>query len=217
MAIVKYSKKKAHQVYRKKDGTIVPGGSTIAGVGDSQEHLLTWYYNMGVKGEDPKAHMREAGNIGTVAHGMIECHFNGNIGDFDDFSKTEIDMGTMLYDKFMKWWSENNLEFVASETQLVSEVHGYGGTLDLIFRRNGGLGLLDVKSSPQIYLKNYRQLALYENLWNENNTEKIEHRVIVRLDKKSPKKTEVRWIGDLEDHFNVALKKLALYQAEHES
>ncbi len=213
---VKYSKTKAHQVYRKKDGTIVPGGSTIAGVGDSQEFLLNWYYTMGQKGEDPKAHMRKAGDIGTVAHGMIECHFNGNVGDFSDFGQSDIDLGTMLYDKFMRWWDENNLVFVASEVQLVSEMHGYGGTLDLLFRKNEALGLLDVKTSPQIYIKNYRQLAGYEYLHNENNSEKIEHRVIVRLDKKSPKKTEVRWLGDLSDHFNVFLKKLALYQAEKE-
>jgi hypothetical protein len=213
VATVRFSKKRAHQVYKLKSGKVVPGGSTVAKVGESSEFLLNWYYRLGTEGLDPKAVTAEASGIGTVGHGLIQCHFNGDISNFDEFSKTEYEGGLLMYEKFQKVWAEQGMEFVASEVQLVSEEHGYGGTLDIVAKKNGALVLADVKSSPRIYGHMYRQVAGYEYLWNENNPQKIDKRVIIRLDKVDPEATDVRWMGDMSKHFNVFLKQLALYQA----
>ncbi len=112
-------------------------------------------------------------------------------------------------------WAEQGLEFVTNELELVSETYRYGGTLDLIGRNpKGELVLVDVKSSPRLYGHFYRQIAGYENLWNENNDENIQRRVIFRLDKKDPRDDEVRPLpANMEKHFLVFKKQLDLYYA----
>lgn len=215
MATVKLSRKKAHQVYKTKDGKTVVGASTICKVGEPIEHLLNWYHRLGIEGIDPKEVMAEAAGIGTVGHFMIHCHFNGDVGDFSDFSANEIAGGQLMYDKFLRVWSDQDLELVSSEIQLVSEKHGFGGTLDLVARRRktGKLALADVKSSPNIYPSMILQLSGYEALWNETNEEPIGDRVIFRLDKKDPEKTDIRWLGNLDNHFTHFLNQLACYNS----
>lgn len=213
MATIKLHKKKAHQRYKTKKGKVVPGGSTICKIGEPADGLMKWHYRLGAEGLDPEAVMAEASGIGTVAHFMIQCSFTGDVGDYSEFSEVEINSGQLVYEKFLRVWDEQCLTFVSSELQLISEEHEYGGTLDIVARKNDELVLVDVKSSPQIRGSMYRQLAGYENLWNENNSEKIEKRVIFRLDKVDPDKTDIRWLGNMEKHLNIFLRQLALYYA----
>jgi Holliday junction resolvase-like predicted endonuclease len=213
VATIKLQKKKAHQRYKTVAGKVVPGGSTICKIGEPADGLFKWHYRLGAEGLDPDAVMSEASGIGTVAHFMIQCSFTGDVGDFSEFSEVEVNAGQLVYEKFVKVWREQGLEFVASELQLISEEHQYGGTLDIVAKKNGQLVLVDVKSSPQIRGSMYRQLAGYENLWNENNSAKIEQRVIFRLDKVDPEKTDIRWLGNMDKHLDIFLAQLKLYYA----
>jgi hypothetical protein len=213
---VRLSKKKSHQIYRLKDGTVVPGGSTISKVGEDQGFLINWAWNQGREGLDYKKTTDEAANIGSVAHFLITCYFNGDTPDFSEFSKVEIDKGQMVFDKFLETWNESGMEFVANEVQLVSEKYRYGGTLDLIGRHpTKGLTLVDEKSSPSIYGHFYRQVASYKELWNENNPDDpIERAMIFRHGKKSVEDIEVRQLPrDMSAHFEVFKAQLALYYA----
>ena len=151
MALRKFSKKQAHQTYRLKDKTIVPGGSTICKLGESSGHLIDWANKQGLEGLDCNKVRDESAHIGTVCHGLIECHFAGDSADFSEFSQVETNKGQELFDHFLDVWCEQGLEWVAGEVQLVSEEHKYGGTLDIIARRNDKLTLADVKTSPNIY------------------------------------------------------------------
>lgn len=171
---------------------------------------------MGTEGKDYRKVTDEAAGIGSVAHFLITCHFKNDEADLSDFNQIEIDTGYKVFQKFLQTWEESELTFVANELELVSE-KGYGGTIDLIARdKKGQLILCDEKSSPRIYGHFYRQVAGYENLWNENNEEKIVRRVIFRHGKKDPEDTETRWIGPVDKHFKVFLAQLALYKAMHE-
>lgn len=212
---VKLSKKKAHQTYKLADGTYVPGGSTIAKVGEDNSFLINWAWKMGIEGKDYKKVTDEAADIGSVAHFMITCHFKNDDADFSDFSQVAIDGGEKIFDKFLNTWAEEEYTYVGNEVELVSEYHKYGGTLDLIARdRKGRLILIDEKSSPRIYPSFYRQVAAYRNLWDENNLEKIHKCVIFRHGKVNPNDTEIRPLpADTSKHFNVFLKQLALYYA----
>ena len=130
MATVKFSRKRAHQVYKTKDGyRRARWVSTVAKVGESQEFLLNWYYRLGTEGQDPKAVMAEAAGIGTVGHGMIQCSFNGDVGDFSEFSaKRDCWRTAKMYDKFRRVWSRTGHGTLCPlKLQLVSEKHGYGG------------------------------------------------------------------------------------------
>lgn len=210
----KLSATKAHTLYKKQDGSIVPGGSTICKVGEDQSHLLSWAWKLGLAGEDYNKARDFAADAGSVAHFLIECGFAQDTPDLSDFSRSAIDVGSRVYEMFLRAWSQSGLSFVASEVQLVSESYSYGGTLDLIARdQDSKLCLLDIKSQPRIYGSVYRQIAGYEYLWNEVKEEKIERRVIFRHGKEDSDDIEVRWLGDMEKHFDVFKAQLALYYA----
>lgn len=212
--VKKLSATKAHTLYRKQDGTIVPGGSTICKVGEDQSHLISWAWNLGQKGEDYRKVTDFAADAGSVAHFLIQCGFEGEQPDLSDYSRSAIDVGSQIYDKFQRAWGDSQLEWVASEVQLVSENFNYGGTLDLIARdKSGALCLIDIKSQPRIYGSVYRQIAGYEYLWNEVKEEKLSKRVVFRHGKEDPDDIEVRWLGDMTKHWEVFQSQLNLYYA----
>lgn len=212
---LKLSKEKSHQIYKLMDGTVVPGGSTISKIGEDQGFLINWAWKQGCEGKDYKKITDKAADIGSVAHHMITCHFKKVDPDFTDYSSAVIEKAKFVFDKFVTAWNDEDLTYVANEVELVSETHKYGGTLDLVGRDvKGRLWLIDVKSSPRIYPSFYRQVAAYRELWNENNSEKIQKCVIFRHGKTNPKDSEVRPLpDDIEKHFDVFLAQLQLYYA----
>ena len=61
---------------------------------------------------------------------------------------------------------------IAQEVALVSEQWQYGGTPDTIALIDGGLGLIDFKTSAKPYPDNLVALAAHGQLWNENHPNK---------------------------------------------
>src|SRR5512135_3803858 len=88
--LVKFEKDKAHQRYRLKDNTIVPGATTVLGV-KKNDALLYWAWDCGIQGKDYRKVRDEAADIGTLAHWMCECHITGKHPDLSPFSKDNID------------------------------------------------------------------------------------------------------------------------------
>jgi hypothetical protein len=128
--IVKYNKKKAHQVYKLADGTKVAGASTIAKLGDDPSALINWAWKLGMEGLDYAKVRDNAADIGTLTHWMIECHFNNKIPDLSEFSPSDVDKASNAFIKFLEFWEQEKLTIQNAEAQLVSEKYGYGGTLD---------------------------------------------------------------------------------------
>jgi hypothetical protein len=212
--VTKLHKTRAHQLYRLADGSIVPGASTIAKIGEDTSKLRDWAFRMGHEGLDPDKLMIEAANIGSIAHFMLNCRFKGETPDLSDYSPNEVTAGTDIFNKFWKSWASLKLTLVASEIELVSETYRYGGTLDTVGRNEEGLlVLVDWKSTPSIYVSHYKQIVAYEKLWDENMDETITKRCIVRQGKKDKEDSEIRWIGSVEKYFNVFLAQLKLHQA----
>ena len=183
-------------------------------IGEDQSFLINWAWKLGLDGKDHKKVTDYAADIGSVAHFLIECWFNQDTPDLCEFSKSAIDAGNLIFEKFKVSWGKNNLTWVASELELVSEEHNYGGTLDIIAKdQDRQLVLVDIKSSPRVYGQFYRQLAGYEHLYNELHDEKIARRVIFRHGKDDPDDTEIRWLDNLDKHWTVFKSQLALYEA----
>ena len=63
---------KAHQQYRLKDGTIVPGVTTPLGI-LAKPGLVPWAWNLGREGLDYRKVSEKGMDIGSLAHMMIEC------------------------------------------------------------------------------------------------------------------------------------------------
>jgi hypothetical protein len=165
--------------YQLKDGTKVPGTTTIIGRFKESGGLLQWAFKQGQSG---KRHLYEeaekAADIGTCAHAMVEMRINGKTDD-------EIDayLATSLPDVSATWrarsafrayeaWAKNfSVRIIAQEVQLVSETYKYGGTPDAIGVVGNALCLLDWKTSNSVYTDYLIQLAAYRHLWEENNPE----------------------------------------------
>ena len=58
---------KAHIRYKLKDGTVVPGATTITGL-LNKPFLITWANRLGLEGIDSTKYRDAAADIGTLAH-----------------------------------------------------------------------------------------------------------------------------------------------------
>jgi PD-(D/E)XK nuclease superfamily len=211
---VKFEKTSAHITYKLKDGTRVPGASTIAKIGDDPSALLYWAWDLGKQGIDYKKAREQAADIGTLAHFLIQTHLRGQEADLSEFSKADQDKAETAFLKFLEFWDAEKFSPVAIETPLVSEQWRYGGTVDLLARDDKGLALLDWKTAKAIYRTYCIQLAMYEQLWNENHPkDTIKRRAIIRVGKEDAMDLEVRWLSDLGPYFEAAKAQLTLYRA----
>lgn len=163
--------------YFLKDGTKVPGTTTIIGRFKESGGLLQWAFRQGKEG---KSHLYEeaekAADIGTVAHGMVELHLNDKdpieIADYLRVKLPDIEMqrkALSSFNAYQTWRKNFGVEIVEQEIQLVSELRRYGGTLDAIGMIGNQLVLLDWKTSNAVYSDYLVQLAAYWGLWEENH------------------------------------------------
>jgi len=216
--IVKLEKTRAHQRYILKNGTQVPGASTICKIGDDSSSLIHWAWQLGIDGIDYRKARDQAADIGTICHFMIECFLHGHVADLTEFSPADIERATVAYGNFRKWWDEEGLVVLEPEVQLVSEAHMFGGTIDAPSKdRHGNIVLLDWKTSKGIWPSHRFQLAAYERLWNENRPDQqVSRRAVVRIGKNAEGDFEVGWMASSEAEWRVFQKRLELYYVQND-
>ncbi len=139
--------------YFLKDGTKVPGTTTICSAYKDSGGLIHWAWEQGMQKLDYRETRDKAGDLGTSIHARVEARLNE--------------------DGRLSWPGMTHIKVVEQEIQLVSEIFRYGGTLDAVGVDDQGRHvLLDWKTSKGIY-KNYQmQLAAYTNVWNENRRDR---------------------------------------------
>ncbi len=215
---IKFETTKAHQRYKTADGVAVPGVTTVLGATIPKPALLAWAYNCGVKGEDFRKVKDKAADIGTIAHWLIELHLKGLEPDTSCFAPADLSKAENAVIKFMSWWDAGKFEYRASELQLVSEKHGYGGTLDILASQGEhDLCLIDLKTSKGIYDEYWFQLAAYAELRMENydfaDPDPITRFIICRIGKEEAESDfEIQERKSLTWEWNVFEKCLALYK-----
>jgi hypothetical protein len=214
--IVRLEKTRAHQKYPLKDGTDVPGASTIAKIGEDTSGLIHWAWKLGMDGQDYRKVRDKAADIGTVAHFMIECFLHNHEPDLSEYSPADVENARIAFQNFRRWWDEEGLTVIEPEVQLVSEDYLFGGTIDAPSRdRDGKIVLLDWKTSNSIVGAHKVQLAAYEQLWNENRPDmKIQRRAIVRIGKERAGDFEVSDIFSIQHYWTVFQAKLNLHYAQ---
>ena len=151
--------------YKLRDGSKVPGTTTIIGRFKDSGGLLFWAFGQGKLAEQGVIKnlydkRDEAADLGTRVHEIIEAHKNGqqiNIDDAPDGVKSGVDA-------YLSWERMTKLEIVQQETQLICDCHRFGGTPDAIGRIDGKLCLLDWKTSNSVYADYLIQLAAYKHL-----------------------------------------------------
>lgn len=166
--------------YFLKDGTKVPGTTTVIGRFKDSGGLLYWAFSQGKAGKNKLYDEAEkAADIGTCAHAMVEMRVNGRSDDeclaLADNMLTDPDMKTKAISAYRAYeaWAKNfNVQILEQEIQLVSEKHRFGGTPDAVGIINDQLVLLDWKTSNSVYSDYLIQLAAYRQLWEENYPER---------------------------------------------
>lgn len=159
--------------YRLKDGTRVPGTTTVLGRWKESGGLLQWAFKMGQSGALTLYEERDkAGDIGTLAHAMSDNDMRGKDPEealllapieFKEKART-------AYRSFVKWRDNQRGICIPCEEPLVSEVHRYGGTPDFLIRtEDGKLAMADIKTSNGIYRDMLMQVAAYRIVWDENH------------------------------------------------
>lgn len=162
--------------YQLKDGTKVPGTTTIIGRFKESGGLLQWAFKQGQSG---KRHLYEeaekAADIGTCAHGMVELRIKGESNEaISAYAALTLPDPAMrlkalsAFEAYEAWAKNFNVRVIAQEMQLVSEKHKYGGTPDFVGVINNELALFDIKTSNGIYSDYLIQVAAYGQLWAEN-------------------------------------------------
>lgn len=157
--------------YFTKDGTKVPGTTTVIGRFKESGALIFWAYKRGKDGLELYESRDKAAELGTIVHEMVEEYIRG--GNPYNVVPTVITLEDQAqivsaFEAFEEWFDSNKFEIVEQEAQLVSEIHKYGGTPDAIaIDAKDRLVLLDWKTSDGVYSDHLVQLGAYRMLWNE--------------------------------------------------
>lgn len=187
------------EAYRTADGTRVASVTTITGARQANpEPLRIWSYRCGYEdaekglSPDPKRRVQAAADAGSIAHHMAENHIHGRL-PMEGLVLESLEPSTLAaaqagFAGFESWSRLMQVDYLATETPMVSEIHGYGGTPDAVGLVDGKVSLLDWKSSNAVYGDYLVQLAAYRELWNEVHPERpIEQCYLLRFGKGNPK------------------------------
>lgn len=174
--------------YHTKDGLRVPSVTTILGRFKESGALIHWSAGQAAQyviNNIPETPTREqivklceqakheyrnvrddAASAGTMAHEAVERWIKKEPITFD--GKPEVtERAQKAFDAFLEWAKQTHLEVTQTEMALVSNVHGFGGTLDAMMV-NGKRSLGDWKTSNGVYGEYLCQIAAYGILWEEN-------------------------------------------------
>jgi hypothetical protein len=166
-AIVERSKQ--HGPYKLKDGTRVPGVTTITGILDKPA-LKVWANKIGLQGIEINKYVDALAAVGTLAHDMILADLSGEsvAAAALQADPATRDLAENCYLSFCAWRKQHDIRPISLEQSLVSEKYRYGGRADMVAEIDGSLELVDFKTGKGIYPEMFYQLAGYAPLLLEN-------------------------------------------------
>lgn len=180
----------------------------------SEGYLRTLKVRLGKE----KAHqkkLREAGDIGSQIHAIIEWNLRKSLGQAVGKEPPITEEALWGYMAWEDWSRSVKLTPLFIESTIWSVVHKYAGTADLIGKVDGKLCVVDWKSSKgkAIYPEYKLQVAAYAKAIDEMGHGPVESGIIVKLpkDKETPEfVTET--VSDLDEKFKVYLAVRELWQ-----
>ena len=157
------------------DGEKVPSVTTIVGRYKESGALIGWAwkqgYGQGKRGEkmDRNKATREAADIGSHAHALVEAHLKGlpQPETPENFTEPMYDAAMSAFDAYLTWEKQTRMKIISLEAPMVSIAHRFGGTPDAIALLDDVPGLLDFKTSNAVYTDFLYQISAYKNLHEE--------------------------------------------------
>lgn len=155
--------------YRLRDGTLVPGVTTV--IGELRKPALDkWHWQCGKDGVPWPIPTDGTAGVGTIAHYKIHCWLGGETPAYDGkWDKAHIEAADIPFKTFCDYYRSRDGVAILSEYSSVHEKQRYGGTLDLLVSVRDGVEIWDVKTSKAIYDEYWIQLAGYKALLDQNS------------------------------------------------
>ncbi|HEY4711433.1 MAG TPA: PD-(D/E)XK nuclease family protein, partial [Dehalococcoidia bacterium] len=180
--------------------------------------LLEWAWQCGVKGLDYKAVRDDAASVGTLAHFLIMCHLRDEKPDTSEYSAQDIDRAENCLIKYWDWEKDNPIKPILVEAPLVSEVYGFGGTIDCLAEdSHNDLVLIDHKTGKAIYPEMFYQLAAYAQLLREQEPKwVIKSARILRIGRDENEGFEEQVVYNWGKAFELFKHCLAVYKLQGE-
>lgn len=215
--VTKSNRVKIHTVYKTQAGNRVPSVTTILGI-LNKPALLEWAWKLGTEGIDYKAVRDNAADIGTLAHYLIMCHLRQETPDISEYSAQDIGKAENCLIKYWDWEKTNPIKPIGVELPLVSEVYGYGGTIDFLgYDSSNDLILVDHKTGKGIYPEMFYQLAAYAQLLREQEQQwVVKSARILRIGRDENEGFEERVVYNLDKHFELFKHCLGIYRLQAE-
>jgi hypothetical protein len=136
-------------------------------LGANKGALMYWAWQQGRDGLDFRDTAEKAASIGTITHEMIECNLKGVEFNKSKYNAELVDKAENGYLAYLEWRDFVSLSDVKSELSLVSELYGYGGTIDIAAVKKVK-SIIDLKTSGGTYEDHLMQIAAYGQLYTEN-------------------------------------------------
>ena len=153
--------------------------------------------------ESSQANLKQAGERGKKIHTATELLEKGETLErtYYTLEEWEMLMG------FVAWHREYKPELVDMEYQMVSDKYKTGGTLDRVYRINGILELLDIKTSGSIYDSYWLQVAAYAKMYEAKKKLKIDRVSILRLTDRRKSRYEYVVQSEWKPYFDMFLNQ----------
>jgi hypothetical protein len=206
-------KSTAHQKYYTKDGILVPGVTTVLGV-LAKPALVPWANKLGLQGIEVGKFVDSLADVGTLCHNIVECYLKKQEVDYSDYTPNQRVLAENASRKFFDWEKKNDFKLIASELQLVSETHFFGGTCDIYCELNGKKTLIDIKTSKNCYPEHFTQTAAYRLLLRENGYP-VENVKILRIGREEAEGFDEKEVPLLDIHEEKFLACLRILQIDN--
>ena len=112
---------------------------------------------------------------GRLVHEIIEQILLGRMPRVNPDVRPSIDA-------FLDWFKKHKVDIFGIEKRVTSNKHLYSGTLDVLSKIDGKFGILDLKTSKEIWDDYFIQIAAYFQAFNERAEEKAKTYWILRID-----------------------------------
>lgn len=166
--------------------------------------------------EEANRQKEEAANIGKAVHAWIEEYIKSEIEGGEKPEMPEKEEVLNGVNNFMSWINKDHPEFHASEMIIYSRKHGYVGQVDVVATISDKKYLTDVKTTNGIWPEMLAQTAAYQKGYEEQTGEKLDGRIILKIDKDADIAVEPIFLDEEENtvdrDFDCFLAAMSIYE-----
>lgn len=192
----------------------MPGATTVLGI-LNKPALVPWSNRLGLQGIDVGKFVDDKAAIGTLAHAIVTDWLMGIETDTSHYDPHQVDAAMNAALSFFEWFKKNPIEPILVEGQLVCDLRGYGGTIDIYGILHEQYTLLDLKTGSGIYPEHGYQIAAYSGLLEWHGF-KVDRCICLNIprDETEAFKTHEYTNKELEYSWEIFLHCLGIYNAK---